>query len=298
VWLDRRLRAFLDLTHDGRSRRYVVRHQSLCDVFGETAIGDGPVAVHDAGPDPGTRDALHRALTRAHHRITRALLADIVVDAGQGRSDSPVDAYARAYLALHAAGAGLLDDLVEDPDFLLACEPASLRRRKALLTTAAGHAAFTAYELSTTDRRRAHSPPEARHWLHVWARKTRSTLLAERAQPAGTRVVSAAWTGRSHTPLTGHNGGVGAVCAVALPDGTTSLASGGHDATVRLWDPGTGAPVGEPLVGHTGSVLAVCAVGMPDGTTLLATGGDDHALLVWNLEGVPLNRPQTQGQPP
>ena len=42
--------------------------------------------------------------------------------------------------------------------------------------------------------------------------------------------------------------------AVAFNHDGTLLASAGADATVRLWDPASGEPVGEPLTGHDGAV--------------------------------------------
>ena len=45
--------------------------------------------------------------------------------------------------------------------------------------------------------------------------------------------------------------------AVAELDGRPVVVSGGDDATVRVWDLATGAPVGDPFTGHTGWVTAV-----------------------------------------
>ena len=48
-------------------------------------------------------------------------------------------------------------------------------------------------------------------------------------------------------PTTGHEGSVSSVAFGADDHGRALLASAGVDETVRLWDPATGAPVGEPL---------------------------------------------------
>ena len=62
-----------------------------------------------------------------------------------------------------------------------------------------------------------------------------------------------------------------------LPGGRVLLATGGDDATVRLWDPVTATPVGDPLTGHTGPVRAVAFEVLPGGRVLLATAGAGYA---------------------
>jgi WD40 repeat protein len=60
------------------------------------------------------------------------------------------------------------------------------------------------------------------------------------------------------------------------------LASGSQDKTVRLWDPITGAPVGEPLAGHQATVNSVAFGTGPDGRLLLASSGVDRAVRLWD----------------
>ncbi|MDQ3765304.1 MAG: helix-turn-helix domain-containing protein, partial [Actinomycetota bacterium] len=82
------------------------------------------------------------------------------------------------------------------------------------------------------------------------------------------------------TPLNGHKDTVRAMTFGS--DGRT-LASGGADQTVRLWnvvDPARPTPLGPPLTGHTRDIHAVAF--SPDGHTL-ASGGADQTVRLWNV---------------
>ena len=76
--------------------------------------------------------------------------------------------------------------------------------------------------------------------------------------------------------LDGHQGEVRSVCF--SPDGSR-LASGSRDATVRLWDPGSGQQTAM-LDGHQGGVLSVCF--SPDGSRL-ASGSGDNTVRLWDV---------------
>ena len=87
--------------------------------------------------------------------------------------------------------------------------------------------------------------------------------------------------------LTGHRGTVSALAV--SPDGKT-IASGGIDHEIRLWDAATGAPRGEPLVGHDDVVMDLAFT--PDGDTVVS-GSNDGSLRLWDVStgaarGLPL----------
>jgi hypothetical protein len=66
-----------------------------------------------------------------------------------------------------------------------------------------------------------------------------------------------------------------------LTDGTTLLATGSADSTIRIWDPTTGQHL-RTLTGHTNWVRSVAFGTLTDGATLLATGSLDHTIRIWN----------------
>ena len=157
---------------------------------------------------------------------------------------------------------GRLDQLLEDPLYLLAVDPARLVPHLDAARSAPARATAAVYRQSA-------------HLLAGLDRPMRASQLELTAHHLGyrglaARIASAApgrpWQTRwSHgrgprtTRCSPATGPVDAVAVGTLPDGTPVIISGGTDGTVRVWRMADGTPLGEPLTGHDGSVTAVAA---------------------------------------
>ena len=72
----------------------------------------------------------------------------------------------------------------------------------------------------------------------------------------------------------------GTVSSVSFSHDATTLASGGWDGTVKLWDVATGANFA--TLPHTSRVHSVAF--SPGGTTL-ASGTEDRTVELWDMSG-------------
>ena len=233
-------------------------------------------------------------LAARHQPSDESDLLDLFL--GQAEHTGWQDRYLREHAAEHAAAAGRLDQLLEDPLYLLAVDPARLvpHLDTARSAPARGGAAVyrqSAHLLADLDR------PTRASQLELTAHHLGCRSLAARiASTAPDRPWQTRWShGRRATGyqvFPGHVGQVNSVAVGALPDGTAVAVSGGNDAVVRVWRLADGTPVGEPLRGHDGPVRAVAVGALPDGTPVIVSGGDDGAVRVWRLaDGTPVGEP-------
>ena len=252
----------------------------------------------DRGARPVTR-LFHQALAdellaaRRHRPGDESLLLDLLV--GLAGRTGWQDRYAREHAADHARIAGRLDELLDDPLYLIAVDPARLVPFLDAAGSAAARAAAvvyrqTAHQLAALDR------PMRASQLELTAHQLGCCGLAARiANTSPDRPWQTRWShGRlaiNHQVLTGHRDSVEAVAVGALPDGTPVVVSGDEEGTVRVWRLADGASVGEPMRGH-GAVYSVAVGALPDGTPVVVSGGEEGTVRVWRLaDGASVGEP-------
>ena len=162
--------------------------------------------------------------------------------------------YLCTYLAqhAHAAGPDTFAALVADLDYLAVADPAILTP---LLTPTDPALRWVARPYRRARPLLGRSARDNAAYLQeATVAQTGSHPTGQRIRPTYRTLMARVRRDDSLLTLTGHTGGVTAVAFGAGADGRPLLASAGGDGTVRLWDPTTGAPVGDPLRGHTGPV--------------------------------------------
>lgn len=84
-----------------------------------------------------------------------------------------------------------------------------------------------------------------------------------------------------HLTMTGHTGAVHAVVTFRTRDGRQLLATGGADATVRIWDPTIGTQLGDPLPASA-PVTNLVAITGESGQVLLAGACPPGTIRLWD----------------
>ncbi|HEU4422537.1 MAG TPA: hypothetical protein VFR67_08335, partial [Pilimelia sp.] len=223
---------------------------------------------------------------RTVHAAFTSVLAEGVRIGMHGTPEwSDVSSYTSTHIATHAAAAGLLDQLLCDPHFLLSADRARLLTALPSTRSAQGRAAADAY-------RTCPPPADEARWLaelDIAAHCARATTLAaafDRLRtPRPWAVRWAHWSAPRpcRTMAGGHVGAI--LSAATLRLGDTRLAvTGGDDGTVRVWDIAAGRPIGPPLVGAGGPVQALAATVLDGRATAVAAGkGEGGIVRRWDL---------------
>ncbi|HEU0088189.1 MAG TPA: trypsin-like peptidase domain-containing protein [Pseudonocardiaceae bacterium] len=245
----------VESTGEAATATFRLFHQALNDALSTDRARAVPPAADEA--------ALTRAFTGHGTRI------------GWNRAPG----YLFRSLPAHALRAGMIDELLADTDYVLHADLRRLIPAAAAAATPAG--VQRAQLLRLTPRAIPADPPGRLALLSVT--ETLDDLGAEFRHRRADAPYRGLWGNaprrRERAVLEGHTGWVNGVCAVRVGD-RELLASVGADATVRLWDPASGAAE-PPLEGHTGWVNGVCAVRVGD-RELLASASADRTVRLWD----------------
>lgn len=262
-----------------------LRHSRAADYLLQTTTAD-------RRSRPVTR-LFHQALTDellgARHRPSdEGALFDVLLDQAE-RIGWQVN-YLREHAAEHAAAIGRLDQLLEDPDYLLHADmtrllpllPAQAESPEAGIVSVLGLAGSVAAKLSPVPRARQFALAAA-HLGLAELRCAFATRVADGWVPSWAHSLV------PHQSLAGHNGSVRAVAIGQLGERDV-IVSAGDDGTVRLWD--TAGVPRRSLTGHDGPVRAV-AIGRAGNQDVIVSGGDDGTVRVWDATGAPTMEPLT-----
>jgi len=250
----------------GQAAYYRLYHQALSDRLRE-------------------RDQQHPQPVSAAQTVYQCLLDTVALRPDGARDWPAAHPYLHSQLAGHAADAGQLTSLVDDPGFLVAADPAGLfAALQRPGQPPAGNAQIY---------RHAYPPMcpggdmagERASYLQLAARRHRDRLADQLGQLPLHQPWTARWV-RGQRPhphyIAGRHDGQVAAVVVGERQGRPVIVSGGWDG-VRVWDLDSGEPSLGPLTGHDGWVGAV-AVGERQGRPVIVSGGNDGTVWVWDLE--------------
>jgi WD40 repeat protein len=215
------------------------------------------------------------------------------VPAAHGMDWSRAHPYTLAHLATHALRAGVLDDLLGDPGYLVNAVPAGLLAALPGARTSAAERAGVAYQRAVHQFR--NQPEDQRAaYLEFAAQISRAPeLVARIAARFPHRRWSIPWTHwppeYPHRVLGGHLGVVTDVLVAVPAESEPVVVSIGEDARLRTWDLATAEPTGVHHVG-TAPLVAARAVRLAEHRVVIVILSSDGMLHLWDLAAEELLR--------
>jgi WD40 repeat protein len=230
-------------------------------------------------------DTLLRARARTASRAEdEAALTRGFLQAGQDAGWQHASRYLLRSLPAHAARAGLVDALLADDEYFLYSD---LRRVLQVTDRAESAAARDRARLLRLTPQAVTATPSERVGLFNVTETLEhiSRSYGDRAWPSPyTSLWSSARLRTEELTLEGHWGSVSSLCPMTVQS-RSLVASGGHDGTVRIWDPATGELVrtieGRCVRGDVNWVNAMCLVTVGV-RSLLACGSADGTVRIWD----------------
>ena len=232
----------------------------------------------------------------ADQRAITAALTTHVARRHNGRPDWPTShPYTRAHLATHAARGGGIDDVGQDPGFLLAADPPELIAALDTAVSRSARAAAGAYRSALPLIRR---PPPSTPPTSDWRPD------ADEPKPSPTASMPTAWPARGAPG--GHPGsckahisrspGTAARCTrwpwrswMAGPWSSPAAVTG--RCGCGTWPPATRSATRSPAMAAWVHAVAVAEL---DGRPVVISGGGDRTVRVWDLAtGAPVGDPFT-----
>ncbi|HEU5386718.1 MAG TPA: WD40 repeat domain-containing protein [Streptosporangiaceae bacterium] len=218
------------------------------------------------------------------------------------------DPYLKAHLPAHAAECGRVDDLVEDPRYLLAVDPDALVPE---LGAADRAEPITRVYQQVVPLIRDGDLAGARAHLKLYSQQAHLDGFAERIEVGHDvpwRVDYARWQDvRLRQVLGQHTGEVAQIAIARDSEGAPLAVTGGTSGQLRIWDlrrgrETSGSPLPErPDQARLSGPISALAVGEADNGEAIAVAGSwDGAVRVWNLGtgrpvGLPLIGPENAG---
>ncbi|WP_198046929.1 WD40 repeat domain-containing protein [Kutzneria sp. 744] len=217
---------------------------------------------------------------RVHDAFVTVLLDRVPLDVNARTDWTRAHPYTRTYLATHAAGAGRVDEIISDPEYLVHADPDTLLAALHLTTTDTARRTRAIYR---NTHHRALTPTQRRHTLAIDATRFGDTSLA--TELAHNLIWRPQWaTGKQtsvalRTILAGHTNLVQAVACTEL-QGRPIAVTSSTDGSVLVWDLTEGT-LRTTLPSHTNFVRAVACAEI-DGRPIILTS-TRNTVWVWDL---------------